>query len=327
MPKATTKKTPKTKRAATKLACPVCRSSNTRIIRRGVREDLVRPVFACAHCRLQFIEPPYKDLRSYYQEQYRLEHDNALGKALTSEERYALMRPLQADSARRFKDLVPPGASVLEIGCSAGFFLDAIGDGYDKFGCEWNTEDAAFVRDVGEIPCEEGQITDIYPGQQFTAIAACQVLEHQTDPIQFLRDCKERLIGGGYLYLEIPNALDAMVSVYGVEEYRDFWYREPHITYWQKETLASVLGALGFEAKVGVMQRYGILNHVNWLLNRVPMEDVHLARLYLSPVDQKHPVAGYLNRQLSRIDKEYRTTLEAIGAADTLVASGARREI
>jgi SAM-dependent methyltransferase len=309
------------------VACPLCRQTNIRLIRKGVRDDPDYPVYRCLQCDLQFITPPFDDIREYYRDEYRKEHDYNPEKVMTPEERFLTMRPLMGESVKRFNEFVPEGASVLDIGCSSGFFLDALGDGYDRFGCEWNPEDAAYVRDVGELPCEEGNLLDIYPGQRFTAICANQVLEHQTNPAKFLRDCKERLIGGGYLYLETPNVRDALLTVYGVDEYRDRWYRKPHITYWNRETLAGALGALAFEAKVMGDQRYGLMNHINWILNKKPMADVQEAQFILQPVNRAHPLSGILNRSISRLDKEYRTVMVSYGCNDTLIAKARRREI
>jgi 2-polyprenyl-3-methyl-5-hydroxy-6-metoxy-1,4-benzoquinol methylase len=284
-------------------------------------------VYVCRHCYLQFTEHSFDDIRAYYQNEYREKYDIVAGERVTSEDRYCAMRPLMRDSSNRIKAFLPPGSSVLEIGCSSGYMLDAIGDTYDRYGLEWNPEDAAFVRDVGELRCEESTIEDCYPGQQFNAIVAMQVLEHQTDPVAFLKQCKSRLIGGGYLYLETPHAMDFMVTVAQCADYRDFWYREPHITYWTRETLASALGALGFEAHIKNYQRYGLINHANWQMNGVPMQNVQEAQEYWQPIPTNHPLAGVLNRGISNLDKQYRVLMASYGCGDTLFALARRREI
>jgi SAM-dependent methyltransferase len=306
--------------------CIICKYT-AKLVRVGVRDDPECPVYACGRCYIQFIDPPDVDLREYYRTEYRKVHDFHPSRDLSAEERFKVQRPLMVEAAGRFKKLVPAGASVLEIGCSSGYFLDAIGDGYDRYGAEWNPEDAAYVRDVGELPCEEGNLDEIYPGQTFTAISAIHVLEHQADPVLFLKQCKDRLIGGGFLYLELPSAMEALMSVYDIPEFHAYSYRHPHITYWTKETLASVMGGLGFEAKVTVTQRYGLMNHLNWLYNRVPMDSAQDAQAFLSPVNPKHPLAGVLNRELSKIDKEYRVAMTSYGCGDTIVANGSKREI
>lgn len=310
--------------------CILCRKTKSVVLRKGIREDTERAVYKCPYCLLQYIDSPFSntaELREFYRNDYRQKYDVTRGKVLTPEERFTKVRPLMLEASHAFQLAVPEGASVLEIGCSSGYFLDAIGDKYDRFGNEWNPDDAEYVRNTGEIPCEEGDITEVFPGMSFTSISALQVLEHQPDPIQWLRDVKDRLIGGGWLYLEVPNTKDAMLTVYGNEEYRNFWYREPHISYWTGETLAAALGIVGFEAKVSNRQRYGLYNHINWMMNRAPMDDITEAQAFFAPVSDQHPLFGPLNRQTMRLDKEYRGTLEALGCADTIIATCRRREI
>lgn len=306
--------------------CLICRNE-AGVMREGVRGNPERPIFRCSTCSLQFIDPPFGDLREFYRSQYRAAHESTIGERQTPEERFLTMRPYMSEVAERFKKDIPPGGSLLEIGCSSGYLLDALGKGYDRYGAEWNPEDATYVREVGELPCEEGSINEIYPGKLFNSIVAVQVLEHQPDPIQFLKDCKDRLIGGGYLYLELPNAWDALVTVYENEAYRNFWYREPHITYWTRETLAGVLGALGFEASVRQTQRYGLANHINWYLHGKPMDDIDQARDFLSPIRPDHPQAGIINRGLERMDREYRVMMTTYFCADTIYAICRRRDI
>lgn len=239
-----------------------------------------------------------------------------------------MMRVAMEEPANRFTDFVPEGASVLEVGCSSGYFMAALQDRkYDVLGNEWNPEDAAFVRDVGELPCEEGDLTEVYPGKTFTAIAALQVLEHQADPLEFLRQIKSRLIGGGYLYLELPHAGDTLLTAWGMKEVQDFWYRDCHITYWDIETLVAVLGALGFQAKVTTRQRYGLRSHINWYNTKKPLSNFKDATEYWAPIPSVHPLSGVINRATMKLDKEYRTNLESMKGGDTLVACCRRVEI
>jgi SAM-dependent methyltransferase len=314
------------KKATKGPVCILCGRDETVVVRTGIREDPTKLVYRCLVCRLQFLDSGIKDLRSYYADEYREKHDVTPGARTTPEDRFRQMRLSMEYPARKFMESVPLGGSVLEIGCSSGYFMDALQDNYQVYGNEWNPEDAAYVRDVGGLPCEEGGLPDIYPGKTFNAIVALQVLEHQPDPLAWLRQVKERLIGGGYLYLEVPNANDALLTVYGTEAYKDHYYRKPHITYWEVETLTYTLGSLGFEAKVSTRQRYGLLNHANWWLGGGPMDYIEGTE-FLQPVPEDHPAAPIFNRGISKLDKEYRVMLEALRAADCIVAVAKRREI
>ena len=313
---------------ATAVKCPICRHDKTEQIRTGVRDNTDITVLVCLRCAFQFFESPAReDERRYYREEYRRKHNPIIGAEMSPEERFMAYRPLMEDRSKRFRSEIPSGSSVLEIGCSSGFFLDAIQDDYTVFGAEWHPEDAAYVRDVGEIPCEEGNIEDIYPGKTFTAICAYAVLEHQVDPLDWLMKVQKRLVRGGYLIVEVPNSEDALLSLYNVPAYKDFWYRDCHPSNFNVSNLAHALVNSGFEASVTTHQRYSLFNHYNWLKHGKPMASAGEAMEYFAPVSKTHNASAYFNRWWLKADKEYRLMLENAKGGDTLVGVGRLHEI
>jgi SAM-dependent methyltransferase len=315
--------------------CPACKKERARIHRVGIREDPKALVYACRACLLQFIEPVFttdQALREYYRTDYRKEHPR-LGEigGGDADERFMLHKVSMGEAAKKFMEAVPEGASVLEIGPGAGGFLGQLEGKYDLYANEWNPDDAAYIRKTGEVPCEEGSLADIFPGKTFTAIAAIHVLEHQPDPVAWLDLCKSRLIGGGWLYLELPNVHDARNAVYMIEQFRRGYYQKAHITYWQAETLGNLLSILGFEARISFQERYSLYNHLGWLLyaqgyeanghQNTPM------RTPLDPVPEGHPLSRAVNRVLRRLDSEYRVQMITNGITDALQVMAQRREI
>lgn len=309
------------------MPCPLCKTDKTYTLRVGIRDEPERRVYACHSCRLQFLLPDTLDIREYYRNGYRKTHGPLLSVETTAEERFKIYRPFAAITAADIREQLPKGASILEIGCSSGYLLDALQKDYDVYGNEWNPEDAAYVRDVGELPCEEGDISEVYPGKRFTAIVATAVIEHQPDPVGWLSKVKERLIGGGWLYLETPNANDALVAVFDFPEFRDFWYRAPHLTYWEMENMAAALSSVGFQARISIRQKYGLLNHLSWMMDKKPMSSFVEAAGRWRPVASEHPMAPVLNRWFDRLDREYRVQMETLRIADTITVWARRREI
>ena len=325
----------KSKRQLEGVTCPACLLQKSRILRVGIRENPEAPVYICDHCRLQHIESRWKteaELRDYYRAEYREHHEARLGARFSPEERFHYQRIFAEESLKRFKEDIPEGGSLLEIGCSAGGFLAGLKsmggepDRHELYGAEWNPEDAEWNRKCG-TPCEEGLLDDIYPGKTFSIIVAIHVFEHQVDPLAWLQRVKKRLIGGGWLYLEVPHANDPLSAIYLVKEYQDFFYRDSHITYWLPHLLHWFLDTVGLEATVTPMQRYGLLNHLNWILNKAPMEDGLLARGLLRAVPKAHPMASAMNRLLEKLDIEYRLSLKGLWASDSLAITARRMEI
>jgi SAM-dependent methyltransferase len=203
-----------------------------------------------------------------------------------------------------------------------------VGD-YECYGVEWNAEEAAHVRDIGEVACDEGEFIDAFPDKKFTAIVARQVFEHVTDPTAFLKQARDRLIGGGWLFMELPNANTALNAVYDIPTFRDWFYQAPHITYWEPETLANLLSAHGFEARVQPLQRWGLMQAASWLLSNIgmPTSNSPLFSGNLTPVRSNHPLAPALNRIWQRLDIEYRTQMQTLGCNDQMRVLARRLEI
>ena len=222
---------------------------------------------------------------------------------------------------------MPPGGTVLVLGCSSGYFLDALRNDYEVYGAESSVADAEFVRSTLQLPCEEGTINEVYPGKMFTAIVAFNVLPQQADPMRFLYALKNRLIGGGWLYLELPSHEQALIALYDIPEFRTDFYNESWLTYWDIMNLSNALAATGFEATVTNQQETSLHNHLWWLWQRRPMDSIRDAIEYRCPVGEKHPLFPFMARFFYRNDKEYRLNLETAKVADTLVAMARRREI
>ena len=178
---------------------------------------------------------------------------------------------------------------------------------------------------MGEIPCEEGEIKDAFPDRKFTAIVARQVLEHTLDPVDFIDTCRNRLIGGGWLFMELPSATNALLAVYGIEEFMDWWYSEPHLTYWEPETIANLMNASGFEARVYAVQAQSMAHDMLWLSKRLRVVD-HSNEV-MHPVRSAHPLAAALNRIWKRFDKEYRIQMETLNCANQLRVLARKIEI
>jgi SAM-dependent methyltransferase len=104
---------------------------------------------------------------------------------------------------------LPPKASVLEIGCSSGYFTKALADrGYDVVGIEYDSEAANAARQLGlkiiygdiEQPATFRSISD-----RFDAVLLMDVLEHLRDPKGLLRRLLGLLKPSGRLLCTGPN--------------------------------------------------------------------------------------------------------------------------
>ena len=111
---------------------------------------------------------------------------------------------------------VPHGARVLDVGCAAGY----LGGRLTRAGSQaWGIDHDPEA--IGQVPARDyvdSAVVDLdtaaelpWPGVDFDAVLALDVLEHLVDPPAALRLLTGRLVPGGMAIVSVPNV--AHVSV------------------------------------------------------------------------------------------------------------------
>jgi len=141
---------------------------------------------------------------------------------------------------------VPRGGDLLDIGCGTGNFLAAACEaGYRVTGTELDRNAARFAKErLGlerVLPLTIAEFAEQFADQKFEVVTFFEVLEHQTEPVEFLRNVKKCLKPHGMIALSVPN--------------RERWLTGPdvldyppnHFLRWNAATLGKFLAAQGFE--------------------------------------------------------------------------------
>lgn len=197
------------------MACLICEgkgegnlfSAPDRFHRRERDYQLVR----CPSCSLVWIRNPPKpeEMSNHYGTDYH--------KAITTAGELS-----HINNSRRERILqLRQGGSLLDIGCSSGGVLRALGvKTWKLYGIETSMEEArnaemnsgaqVFVGDVLDAP---------FSPLSFDVITLFHVLEHFDRPKDVVRKLWEWLKPGGIVYLQVPNvmALEAYI-------FRSYWY-------------------------------------------------------------------------------------------------------
>ena len=311
--------------------CYLCGKPNLEVIRTKLRYDIRRNVLKCRECGLVFLEKKERNLRGYYEKDYRKLYSPVIGKEVSSGERFDIYLPFQKSRIEDIKPYLNPNMKALEIGCASGYFLYALRDLVQEcVGIEFNKSDVEFAQKkcgvkIYDRPIEE---TDI-PLEYFDIVFMLYVVEHLEDPIQFLRTVRKYIKPGGYIYMEVDNINDSLLSIYGIEEYADFYYREPHIFYFSPKTLKNVVEKGGFVGEIKTIQQYNVMNQINWILTGKPQssasEGMPLPVLVKS-VQVPDEIRTTFNEWIKKVDDEYKKLLNSYNIGDIVVFRGKKTD-
>jgi len=155
----------------------------------------------------------------------------------------------------RIVGLVPTGARVLDVGCSAGYLGEALKHrrGARVWGIELDETDAAKARERGFEEVFTADLDrfawDDLGSREFDAIVFADVLEHLKQPGEAIRGAARHLAPDGLIIASIPNIAHLSVRVELMEG--GFAYEklglldDTHLKYFTKRTVEDLFRAAG----------------------------------------------------------------------------------
>jgi 2-polyprenyl-3-methyl-5-hydroxy-6-metoxy-1,4-benzoquinol methylase len=278
-------------------ACPISGSRDLVTTNYKLRDSDAHRVIFCPTSRHTFLDTfDHLDNEYFVNDRFLLSKPFAQG----INQR---LRHFEAENEERLERIGPMlvNKRVLEFGCGAGALMHKIAPLVDELeGVERTASFKDRLREDGfkihnDISETEGS---------FDAILMFHVLEHLTDPVGTLAQCFKRLRPGGFLYVEVPNINDALLTLYEVEDYKRFHFFLDHLHYFSRFSLG-----LAFErAKIDQVRiaghnRFGLANHLYWLKAGKP---------------GGHNVWNFL--ETPSTNREYARSLAALDMSDSLVA-------
>ena len=142
--------------------------------------------------------------------------------------------------------LAPRGGELLDIGCGTGNFLAAArAAGYRVTGTELDRNAARFAKERLDlervIPMTIAEFAEQHADERFDVVTFFEVLEHQTEPEEFLKRVRACLKTGGVIALSVPNRERWMTGPDVVD------YPPNHFLRWNAAALKKFLDAQAFE--------------------------------------------------------------------------------
>lgn len=306
------------------MKCVLCENNYFETLSNKVRNDLPIKVVKCKKCSLVSLENPIKNAVDYSDEEYRKLHSPVIGKELTPKEMFDFELQFQKQRIKHIQSLLKSTYRILEIGSSTGHFLFSIKDMVNEvIGIELNQSHAKFSRDhcklkVYDIPLGDAPLEEEY----FDVIFLFQVFEHIPNPLEFLCLAKKFLKPNGKICVEVPNINEALLQVYKIPSFPEFYYRQPHSYYYSKETLLKIMNKAGFSGEIIFQQDYSIFNHIHWLLSGKPQLSKELGyKIPLKQNDSKeHEIV--LKKFFETINEDYKKLLEENGLSENICFIG-----
>ncbi len=272
--------------------CAVCGSPRRSPVFREEPFTVVR----CDDCGLVYVTPRLVPdaLRAVYGESY-------WRSACPSQRGYAdylADEPLYLRTFRRrlryLERHLPARGRALDVGCAAGYFLQALRErGWEVQGVEPSPAVARHARETAGLDVHAGDLASApFAPASFDAISFWDVIEHLPDPAADLRRAATLLRPDGVLILETQNVESAFARLLG-RRWHHYKHLE-HLHHFSPSTLGELLRRTGF-ALVDVTPRHAG-KHVSVAFVRERAGRVHpLASRLLAPFAFLDRVSLYVN--------------------------------
>ncbi|MDD5389723.1 MAG: class I SAM-dependent methyltransferase [Gallionellaceae bacterium] len=281
------------------MACYLCGGEIFEPVPGRVRDRPEIPILRCTACGLVFLGSFSHVHDAFYETDYTDENH-------ATQDWRSYLNECRQDDERRFGQLRPliGNRSFLDVGCGAGgVLLMAREHCKQATGVEPQARWRPLLSKAGvDMAASLAAVADASQD----VISLFHVLEHISDPLPFLRELLAKSAPGGRVVIEVPNADDALLSLYQSKAFSEFTYWSPHLFLYNPATLARLLEKAGITRDrftVSQYQRYPLANHLMWLAEGRP--GGHAAWSFLdSPA----------------LTEAYAAQLAAQGRCDTLIA-------
>ncbi len=223
--------------------CPVCDATSAHTLFEV--EDVPPPVVVCDNCGLGHYHPrPDREtVASFYPDVYY----GAPGTKF----RPVVERIVRMVGRRHVRFLardLPPGASILDVGCGRGVLLGPLADmGFSAHGVEASESAIRGAPPSAEIRIAPTLRDAGYAPVSFDEIILWHVLEHLPDPRETLDECFRVMKPHGKIVVALPNFSSFQARWSG----EDWFHLDPprHLFHFPEKALRRLLERTGFKCE------------------------------------------------------------------------------
>jgi SAM-dependent methyltransferase len=231
-----------------RVLCPLCGGDETRFI----AKEWSLGIEQCTDCDLVFVNPRIKDP----EKNYWFDEESVLRKYASVfaggphdrdrnySEHGALLRRLK------------PRGRLLDVGTHCGFFLRVLKEGeWELHGIEPSPVGAKLARERFGLNVKEGYLeAGGFEPRTFDIVTVLDVIEHVTNPLDFLGAAYDVLKVDGILLVKTPNLnwirLKHRVRSLGLRKnFSGVFDSREHVVQYSQESLAKMLSVAGFDVE------------------------------------------------------------------------------
>ena len=289
--------------------CYLCGDTEFNTRPGSLRDDPDLSVCECVSCGLVFLSSFDHMDNEFYEKSKMIEDGTSelMGKDL--KDITSRFREAEPDSERRVRFLQQQliNRTVLDFGCGEGGFLAkakkiaSVAHGVEL---EMRLQNH-FKRSELTVYESLSQLKRLNSDIQYDIITLFHVLEHLPDPKAMLVELSEFLSDKGQMIIEVPNADEALLTLFDCQAFSNFTYWRCHLFLYTAKTLELLSKKAGLRINyIKQIQRYPLSNHLYWLANSKP--GGHQKWHFFDSPD---------------LHAAYEKQLAAIGKCDTIIAS------
>ena len=278
--------------------CYLCGSDSYKVRSGSVRDHEDIKILECNHCSLVYLSS-MEHIKPGHYENSGMHDDNE-----PDIEKW--IKTTSFDDERRFnfmKEAITNN-TLLDFGCGTGNFLN-IAKAYAKevTGIELEKDLQPFFK-KNNLNVFKSLDDAKKTNQKWDVITSFHVVEHLRDPRNILEQLSCLLTDDGKLIIEVPNANDALLTLYDNEAFQNFTYWSQHLFLFNQSTISDLVKQTGLKLDwVKHIQRYPLSNHLHWLATGNPAG---------------HTKWKFMNSE--KLNLEYENKLASVGMTDTIIA-------
>jgi len=151
------------------------------------------------------------------------------------------------EKVKRYKDMPPGEVRLLDVGCNLGTFLhQAKAQGFQVVGVEPDRA-AAEAGALAGLDIKWGYLQEMgFADASFQVVTLFEVIEHLTDPIALMRECRRVLARSGRMFITTGNTRSWTVEF--LKGNWDYFALKPgHISFFNPESMARLAEKAGLQ--------------------------------------------------------------------------------